>query len=87
VIFHGAQGAKKDAQTARITFHFESGRHVTGGTFGEFSGVDKEAWDHIWFRYREKEDTTTKRTTRRAISAHVDEVIPAADWSMMGIGN
>jgi len=87
VIFHGAQGGKKDAETAEVTFSFEAGENITAGTFGVFEDVDKEAWDFIWFGYEEKEDDDAKKLVRKAISCHVEEVVPEADWDAMGIGD
>ena len=86
-IFLGAQGGKKSADKGQVTYHFESGKHITGLSSGQITGIAKQAWDYLWYRFEEKEDAAAKALVKRATSAHVDEVIPEADWSVLGIGN
>lgn len=87
-LFHGAQGgAKVGAETGSVQFHFEAGRHVTNLTVGEITGINKKAWQYLWFKYDDKEDPAANQISRRAISAHVDDVYLPADWSLLGIGS
>ena len=86
VIFRGAQGGKKDENTAVVTYHFESGKHATGLTVNTITGIDKKAWDYLWVRYAETEDGVAKMLVRRPIAAYVEEVTEAADFAQLGIG-
>lgn len=86
VIFEGAQGGKKDSETAAITFHFKSGKHATGLQLGEITGIEKKAWDYLWVRYEDDEDTNAKTLVKKPVAAYVEEVTLEADFSQLGIG-
>lgn len=84
VIFEGAQGGKKDSETAAITFHFKSGKHVSGLTLGEITGIDKKAWDYLWVRYEDAE--SENQLVKKPVAAYVEEVTIEADFAQLGIG-
>lgn len=88
VRFDGAagSGSSKDPNLVEITFNFVRGVAISNQTYGTITGVDKDAWEYIWFEYADQEDATAKARVNPPIAAHVERVYDSSDFSLLGIG-
>jgi hypothetical protein len=84
VKFKGVTGAPKDAEMFKLNFNFEAGEHATGLTVGEISGISKKAWDYLWVRYEDDDDSGNP--IKKAIAVYVDRLKDTFDFSNFGIG-
>lgn len=89
VRFDGGQGSgsNRDPNLVEITFHFTRGLAISSATYGDITGVDKDAWEYLWFEYERQEDATANKGVHRPFAAHVERTYEAADWSVLGIGS
>lgn len=86
LIFEGCEGTQKDVdEPVDVKFDFIGSQNVTGQTYGDITGVNKLGWQYLWFLYQESEDATAKAVVKRPIACYVETVLPAADFSGIGI--
>jgi len=83
VLFLGASGGKRGAGDWEVNFRFGVQRNVTGLQVGDITGIDKDGWDYLWFRFAEAESGNA--LVKRPQSAHVDRVYPRVDLSQLGL--
>ena len=46
----------------------------------------KRGWDYVWTRFIDAEDADAKVAIKTAASAHLDQVVPYANFALLGIG-
>lgn len=86
VLFLGASGSKRGAYGDwELTYNFAASPNTTNGTVGNFTGVNKEGWDYIWFQFEDVEDTAAKQLVRRPAYLFVERVYKRADFSLLAI--
>jgi hypothetical protein len=85
LLFAGCSGQKSSEDTWSMSFSFMAEPNVTGQTFGDIAGIDKQGFDYIWFEFRPQVDATAKRIVTPASDAHVERVYKRKDFSLLGI--
>ena len=83
VLFLGAEGSKRGDGDWDITFNFAAGENVTGITVGGITGIDKKAWEYIWIRFKDVEDTAKKMIVKQAEAVYVEKVYEEGDLSTL----
>lgn len=86
VLFLGARGGIDKGGLFRLTFSFKREKSIENLTVGAITGIEKAGQDYIWFEYEEQEDGDSHRIKQVPIAAHVERVVPEADFSNLGIG-
>lgn len=79
--FMGATGSKRGDDKWGITYRFSASPNQSGLTVGSITGIDKQGWDYIWFRYGKFFDSGAGIVVQRPISAHVERVLYSGDFS------
>ena len=80
VLFLGAEGAKRGDGDWDITFNFAAGKNKTGITIAGMNNVAKKAWEYLWVRYEDKEDTTAKALVKQPVAVYVEKVYESGDF-------
>ena len=75
-----------DTGMYRVQFKFTAGDNVVDLNVGDINVNSKRAHEYMWVRYEQAEDTTAKTLVQHPASIHVEEVYPAGDFSLLGIG-
>ena len=83
VLFLGAEGSKNGGGDWDITFNFAAGENVAGQTIGAITGVAKKAWQYLWVRFKDVEDTTAKAMVKQPQAVYVETVYPEDDFSTL----
>lgn len=86
-MFLGAAGSLRDYTTWEITYNFESVPNRTSFEFGSITVPLKRGFDYVWGRYVPWEDAAAGRMGRVAIAAYVEQVSPAGNLALLGIGS
>jgi hypothetical protein len=58
---------------------------VADATIGDFTGVNKQGWEYLWFLFEDVEDQAEKKVVRRPRSAYVEQINRTAAFSGLGI--
>ena len=83
VLFLGAEGSKRGDGDWDITFNFAAGENVTGQTIGDITGIAKKAWEYLWIRFKDVEDTTAKAMVKQPQAVYVEKVYDEDDFSTL----
>jgi hypothetical protein len=81
VLFVGASGSPRDAETYTITYKFQVSRNVTGLSVGDVGGISKQGWDYLWVLRSVSEDSTAKLLTPRPLAAYVERLYASSDFT------
>lgn len=68
-----------------LTCAFIAEPNRTGLTVGDITGIAKDGHDYLWVRYREKEDTASKRMVKIPDSVHVERVYDRTSFAFLGL--
>jgi hypothetical protein len=86
VLFLGARGSKRGPTGDwELTYSFAASPNIANGTIGNFTGVNKDGWDYLWFQFEDVEDTAAKQLVRRPAYLFVERVYRRADFSLLAI--
>lgn len=86
-MFMGAAGSLKDHAKWEINYRFKAVPNRVNFAFGPITVPLKRGHDYIWGRYREVEDVPAGHLARRPIAAYVEQVSPAGNLTLIGIGS
>lgn len=84
VLFKGASGSARDADTCEITYSFAASPNLTNLTVGGVTVLSKQGWDYLWVRY--DDELNDNVVTKKVRMAYVHRVIERTDFSLLGIG-
>ncbi len=89
VRFDGAVGgaSSKDPTLAELTFHFTQSDHSFDAVPNFKPGIAKMGWEYLWMEYERVEDTDSSTMVGTPLAVHIEGVVSAADFSLMGIGS
>lgn len=85
VLFLGASGTTRDAETWELTFKFAFQPNVTGQTIGDITGINKKGWEYLDVLYETVEDDDAKVTKRAPLCVYVHRVYERGDFSVLGL--
>ena len=85
VLFLGASGSTRDAQSWEVTFRFAGSPNKTGLTVGDITDIEKKGWEYLWVLYEDQEDDTANRLVKRPIAVYVEQVFYTDSFAGLGI--
>jgi hypothetical protein len=92
VLFLGGSGERSNTRPSlfEINVRFRGGQDATAGngnplTIGNISNIDKGAWQYVWVEPRPDLSTPTAGMVHSPYAAHVEEVYPSIDFSLLGL--
>jgi hypothetical protein len=89
VLFQGAQGSVRGLDFWEITFKFAAAPNRDADdpiTIGRTDlQVAKGGWEYLWVRYADKVDGAARALVRVPVSAYIERVYDAGDFSVLGI--
>jgi len=92
VRFDGAAGGASNTNpdVCEFTFHFTSGRNVTGLSFGSapnaIASVAKGACQYLWIEYEQDADIGQNKNVAQPKAVHIEQVYDAANFALLTIG-
>lgn len=89
VLFVGAAGGRRGQNDYSLTYRFLNADNETGLQVGDITGIDKKAWEYLWVKYREEEQTVGGNDFVVEVPewAYVERVYGPGDFSGIGIGS
>lgn len=84
VQFLGASASKRGSELWEIAYKFSASQNAADLEIGGMTITEKLGWDYLWFRFGPDVDQNT--LIHKPLSAHVERVIPFADFSQFQIG-
>jgi hypothetical protein len=81
VLFLGASGTQRGQDDWEITYKFAGSEGIVGATIGPFTGVNKNGWDYIWFRYQT--DVSANALIQKPVAAYVEKVYESCNFATL----
>jgi len=79
---------KRKNEDWQFVFHYQAGENVKQVVIGDSSivigngsAVVKYAWDYVWTRYEDMEDSSAKKIVKKPLAAYVEQVYTALSWT------
>lgn len=86
VLFMGASGSRRDAETYNISFKFAVSKNGTVDVGNGVPPVFKFGWDYVWVKYDKLADPATQELIERPAGVYVEKVYEGADFpTLLGI--
>lgn len=86
VLFLGAEGEQGTDVETTLTYHFAVERNLTGLTYGDITGVNKDGHDLLWVRSQNYTDTNGK-PGRKPIGVYVERIYERKNLAaLLGFG-
>jgi hypothetical protein len=86
VLFCGAAGSQRGEEDWEITFKFAASPNAINIPVGDIVVLEKEGWEYLWVRYRQKDDAVAEDIVPEPVGAYVEQVYEYGDFSLIGIG-
>ena len=84
VLFLGASGSKRGSEDWQITYRFAASPNRVDLTIGTITGIAKGGWQYLWVRY--ETNTDNEQVIRKPLAVYVEQVYPATDFTLLGLG-
>jgi len=86
VLFLGAEGSKRSDGDWDITFNFAAGENQTGITIGGIADIAKKAWEYLWVRFQDVEDTAKSAMVKQPEAVYCETVYRSGDLAALDPG-
>lgn len=87
VLFLGAAGSKRDAESYSLTFRFSVSKNGTVDVGNGIPPVFKYGWDYVWVKYDKLADPRSQELIERPAAVYVEKVYDGADFeTLLGLG-